>query len=410
MSEILKNPRLYVNKYLETNNISVNERGELICSSGKNNLDLFNTMYLDYDQQVRAHNANEATKAANIRDKVSVIPEKMMQKALDELISSKKITYRIETINSLQCKTEDLSETKRFIQALTGKVTDEDLAVLSHWMWQVKTKMKQGSPSYHIMPIFFGKQEGGKTVALNKLIGPINNFRLNISLEQMTDDRYFKAMSENFVIVFDEMERADRTDIDALKKQVTIDFNDYRPLGTNSVFKVRQACSFIGATNRPVAEQIVDSTGMRRFWQVDCMDKLDWNVLNSINYTAMWQGIDENRVDGYILDKINEIRAKQQGLVAKEELQMFIESKSLDSTKTGKKVTSEDLYREYKFWSQDNGFKPMNNVWFGRKMAGKGFKTSVIKMAGKTHNVYDLNTDCQLDDISSTKTLYKDFI
>lgn len=411
---ILKDPRKYTDAYLTAHNIIVNERGELKDATGRNNLQIFDTMYLDYLSQVQAHNVLEKQKAANLRDLIQASAEKILQKALSELITNKKLAYRTALINSFKCDKEDLVPVTAFVKALTGKEDQDDIAVVAHWMWQVKTKMVGKTPSYHVMPILFGKQEGGKTVAMNKLIGPINNFRLNISLDQMGDDRYFKAMSENYVIVFDEMQGADRTDIDALKKQVTIDDNDYRPLGTNEVFKVRQACSFIGATNRPVAEQIVDATGMRRFWQLNCMDKLDWNVLSGLDYVAMWKGIDENKADGYILPRISEIRAKQQELVAKDEITMYMEENGIIIGKTPtKRVNVADLYIHYKSWAETSGFKAMSKAWFGRRLSGKGLPGGTTTVKNKTFNYYDIPQDVSLgylDDISSTKTPYKDFI
>lgn len=394
---MLKDPRKYVEQYLKLNNIAVNERGELKCKSGKDNKQIFDSMYLDYLAQVRAHNATQAVKVKAHRDSVETIKENIMLKALDELIGVAKLKARKDTLDALKCVKEDLQPLKQYIKALTGKEDKEDVAVMAHWLWQVKSKMLDKIPTYHIMPIFFGKQEGGKSTAVTKLIQPIENFRLNISLDQMTDDRYFKAMAENYIVVFDEMERADRTDIDSLKKQVTIDYNDYRPLGTNNVYKVKQACSFIGTTNRQVSEQIVDSTGMRRFWQMNCLDKLDWNTLSNLDYKALWKGIDENKTDGYILPHINQIRAKQETLVAKDELTAYMESRNLVSGSTQTTtVSSQELYRDYKIWAEENGFKPMNNVWFGRKFAGKGFGLSIKKLNNKTTNCFEINADNDL--------------
>lgn len=391
---ILKDPRLYVDAYLTAQGITVNERGELKEASGKNNMQIFDTMYLDYLSQSMAHNALERQKASNLRDLVNPIAEKVLQKALGELITVKKLAYRAQLIESFKCVTEDLTLLKAYVKALTGSEDADDIAVVAHWMWQVKKKMAGQVPSYHLMPILFGKQEGGKTVAMNKLIGPINNFRLNISLDQMGDDRYFKSMSENYVIVFDEMQGADRTDIDALKKQVTIDDNDYRPLGTNEVFKVRQSCSFIGATNRPVAEQIIDATGMRRFWQLNCLDKLDWAVLSAIDYTAMWKGIDEAKVDGYVLAQITTIRAKQEDMTQKDEITMYMESRGIVVGKTPtKQVSTSELYQDYRSWADTNGFKPMNAVWFGRRLKGKGITGGVKTQARKTINYFDIPDD-----------------
>ena len=376
-STTLGDPRSYVTSYIEVKSIVINERGELKDGTGRNNMDIFDTMYLDYLAQIRAHNALEKTKATNLRNNITPVQEKVLQKALNEIINTKKIEFRAKIIQSFKCTTEDQTLVKQYVKALTGSENADDVAILSHWMWQVKNKMLDQNPSYHIMPIFYGKQGGGKTVAMTKLIAPINNFRLNISLDQMTDDRYFKSMSENYVIVFDEMQGAERSDIDALKKQVTIDYNDYRPMGTNDVFKVKQACSFIGATNRPVAEQIVDSSGMRRFWQVDCQDKLDWDAISGIDYDLMWKGIDENKTDGYILSQIDSISAKQQQMVAKDDLTVFMEELGLDVTKgVFKDVPTSELYEEYKQFCSKGGYKPMNASWFGRKLVGKGIKAS----------------------------------
>lgn len=394
----LSDPRLFVEYYLEDKGISINERGELLNELNLNSLQLFDTMYLDYLEKFNANSYNEsimqkeAKKQGSQIEKSNLkkIPEKNLQKALFEYITKTKCEFRIQTIENFKCEHENLGPVSAFVKALTGTESEADLAVITHWMWQVKKKMKNETPSYHIMPIFYGKQEGGKTVALNKLIGPINNFRLNINLDQMGDDRYFKAMSENFVIVFDEMQGAHRTDIDALKKQVTIDFNDYRPLGTNEIFKVRQACSFIGATNRPVSEQIVDSTGMRRFWQLNCMDKLDWETLNSLDYIAMWKGIDEARIDGYILTHINSIRAAQEQMVAIDPLQLYLDTKGIIGAGPYKRITSSELYQDYKTWSLDNGHRLMDSSWLGRRLSNKGFKSHRTTYKKISYNYYEI--------------------
>lgn len=373
--QILNDPRQYVKAYLQAQGITVNERGELKDSTRRNNLDIFDTMFLDYLGQVKAHNATEKMKAAAMRSVVNPVSEKVLQKALNELITNEKLAYRAKVIAQFKCETEDLTLVRQYVKALTGAEGEDDIAVLSHWMWQVKNKMLDKTPTYHVMPIFYGKQGGGKTVAMTNLIGPINNFRLNISLEDMTDGRFYKSMSENYVIVFDEMQGAARTDIDSLKKQVTIDYNDYRVLGTADVYKVRQACSFIGATNRAVAEQIVDGTGMRRFWQVNCADKLDWDVISNLDYSAMWKGIDENKVNGYFVAQIDSITAKQDAMVAKDDISMFMESHGIVPDKNPTRQVNVGLiYSAYKRFCEDNGYKASNSSWFSRKIQNRGIK------------------------------------
>ena len=390
----LTDPRSFVREYIEINGIEVDERGILKGKEGKKNEEIFDTLYLDYMGIVNAHNSLQKTVIPALRTTVNIVQEKIMQKALLELITNRKIEYRSQVIQSVKCTKPSEVLLRKFIQALTGNIDEADVAVIAHWMWSVKVKMAGKNPTYHIMPILFGKQEGGKTVALNRLIGPINNFRLNITMNDMADGRYFKSMSENFVIVFDEMQGAQRTDIDALKKQVTIDENDYRPLGTNHVYKVKQSCSFIGATNKLVSEQIIDSTGMRRFYELQCQDKLDWDALAEIDFLKMWQGIDEKKVDGYLLKEIDKVREKQAVLVADDEITLFVQNLGLKAdTKDQKPISNSCLYEYYKVWAATNGFtqKPIN--WFGRGLTGKGFQRKKIRDGEKTLNQYMINSD-----------------
>ncbi|MFM6995041.1 MAG: VapE domain-containing protein [Sediminibacterium sp.] len=391
----LNNPRLYVREYLVRNGISVNERGEVVDNDMRRSFEIFDTMYLDYLQQASKHNLREKTKIPHLRSLVSISPEKVLQKALLEYISLERARCRRLLIQSFCCQTESRDQLRLFIKAVTGECDENDFAVLSHWMWLVKVKMMEREHSNHIMPILFGKQGAGKTIAINKLLGPLNSFRLNIALDQATDERYFKTMSENFVVVFDEMSGVSRSDIAALKKQITTDFNDYRPMGTNDIYKVRQSCSFIGTTNQPVAEQVIDPSGMRRFWQINCQDKLDWDAISSINYIEMWKGIDENKRDGYILDRINFINTKQEELKMKDDVLLFIEDNNLLPRDTlTKKVSSFELYQEYRSFCDRNGFIPMNSSWFGRKLVqhGLGKGVGIDPSTKKTINFFLVNS------------------
>lgn len=391
MSEELKDPRTFVSTYFESKGIIVDERGTLKTKSGKNNEEVFDTMYLDYISIVGHHNTEEKMKAPAFRKTVSPIPEKTLLKAMFELIANKKANHRIEVINSLKCTNPSMEIVTRFIKAVTGSEDASDVAVIAHWMWSVKRKMLNESVVYHIMPILFGKQEGGKSVALNRLIGPVNNFRLNISMNEMADSRYYKAMADSYCVVFDELQGASRTDVDSLKRQITTEENDYRPLGTNQVFKVKQNCSFIGATNRSVSEQIIDVTGMRRFYELHCQDKLDWDLLGSINYLEFWQSIDENKEEGYMLDQIDNVREKQKSLVAADEITTFMEDNSLIvGNGTCKKVPVSDLFDSYKSWAIDNGFQIKTINWFSRALSGKGFVKGKHRVGNKTVNYFSI--------------------
>lgn len=382
-ADFIKDPRLYIQVYIKQNNITVTPSGSVFGPKGRNAKEVYNTLYIDYTKDVQSYNSAEREKAANKRSMCREYSDRFMSMVFQEYISLTQLNHRYELIQKLACEHENLAPVKTFVQAVTGAAAPEDVAVIAHWMWSVKMKMNKRLPTYHIMPVFFGPQEGGKTNAIRKLLSPIEEYKLNISLDQMTDERNYASMENNYVIFFDEMERADRVDIDSLKKQITLDYNDYRPLHTNSIQRARQACSFIGATNRPLAEQIVDSTGMRRFWQMNCLPVLDWEKINNLNSLEMWRGIDENKENGYLLGEHKIVKARQAELTQKDEFDLFIQEKEItieggDTQEVDNKV----LYADYKIWAADNGYKGQNSNWFSIKMNGKGIHNKVCRLKG----------------------------
>lgn len=389
----LSDPRIFVEAYFAAHSIVISERGEVKDAKSPTNEDAFRELYLDYMRQVRTYNAEERQKLVKHRNTITALQEKELRYAFDALIVAKKTQVRNQLVSSLKYNGSDLSTVQSWVKAVTGSDEQHLVSVIAHWMWQVKRKMNNKDVTNHLMPIVYGAQGAGKSSAVNQLLAPLNRYRLNIDLDQMTDDRYFKAMSENFVIMFDEMAGAARADMSALKKQITINYNDYRPMRTNEVVQVPQSCSFIAASNIPVNELLVDNTGMRRFFQINCLNKIDWGAINGIDYVEMWKSIDETRPTGYILDHLDEILARQEALVAQDEIKLYIEERNLTLSPTTKEVKASEIYNDYKMWCEENGMKPQNNVWFGKKMSNRGIQSEPRKINGQTVRVYKVSAD-----------------
>lgn len=385
-------PRAFVTDYFDTKGIKINERGDVFDGKGRNRKTIFNTMYLDYVTTVEAHNTLEKQKSNRVL--LKPIPKDLMEMAVEEIIEETKKVYKEALVTEFTKYVPNDQIMKDFVKAIIGTESEDEIAVMKHWMWQVKKKMLGEFPTYHIMPVFFGKQGGGKTRAINRLIAPIENYRLDISMKEAADPNCFAAMSDNFVVVFDEMEGAVKADIEALKKQITADYNNYRVLHKQYMLRSRQSCSFIGATNRPVGQQILDSTGMRRFFEFKCLDVFDWKVLEAIDYNALWASIDVTKVDGYIVDRLTSISQTQQELVSEDEISAYLSFHGIVADKTPtKRVFTGDLYNLYKEWATENGYRPMNVSNFGKQLKGKGFTGGKARDGKSTHNYINVNHD-----------------
>lgn len=397
-------PRKFVRAWLTRHGISVDERGTLSNLDNRDNIEIFDTLYLDYCEQIAAFN--------QITDKkIKGAPETNLKKALEEFIS-------LEVVQKRRQNSEKIKYTgaiiplllQQFVKAVTGNTEPQIVTIFAHFLWSIKRRLSGKDVVYHLMPVILGKQNGGKSEAVKKLLSPIASLTQNLPLSAVVDSRVQMSFSRTFAVVIDEMTGAAKTDVDALKNLITASELDIRKLHTNTVLKMKQNVSLIGTTNRPVSELIYDTTGARRFYEIKSLDVLDWDAINSINYLELWQSINENKPRGYYEESQEAIVKDQENLVGLEELQVFLD---LYKVKPGtKEIAANILYDAYKLWCESNGVKnPVNSVWFGRRLGGKGFKRPHQKsIRGKNTTFYFIGEESELHQKSGFDPLaVKDF-
>lgn len=386
---MISDPRKYIAWWLDKKKITVDSRGALRSPDKRDLHDLFDTMVLDYYEQIASFN-----KLAD--KKVSGASEAILKKAFDEFLSFERLRRKEQVMEQLKyAGADDLSQLERYVKALTGKTEAKVIGVMAHFIWQIKRKLNDKEAIFHIMPILYGPQEAGKSVAMQKLVAPLEGLTLELQVPEIGDNRFYFSLNHNFVVLFDEMSGASKTDVDVLKRQITASHIDVRKLGTNIVSKIRQNASFIGTTNRPVNELIYDPTGARRFYEIKTLPKIDWDEIGSINYIQLYKGIDENRERGYIEAVLADVKEDQKDLIGIDELAAFIEAHQL--TEGTKEISSIAIYAAYRAWAEVNGLRNIiNSVWFGRKLKNKGIAYTIKKYKGKTTRFYLVNEESSL--------------
>lgn len=282
-----------------------------------------------------------------------------------------------------------------FLIALKGVALPEEMAIIEHFIWQVKRKLNGKSVAYHLMPIITGPQGTGKSTLLELFLEPMKAVLLQgRPVDFVTDEKNFKALSENFIIFFDEMAKASRTDADRLKEIISAQIISYRPLYTNENAKTVQNCTFIGAANKDVRDLLYDPTGMRRFYQIQVNPLITreeilerWEIVPKINVLAMWRCVDENvDVPTEYLKYLDVIGEQQKLIKAQTSVEEFIEDTGLIICE-GSDVTLQQLYRDYIDYCNESGRRdPVQRVTFSRELVGKGFEKA-RKAQGVVFNV-----------------------
>lgn len=387
------NPRQFVSGWFAKNNKTARD--------ATRNPGMFSSLCLDYQQFYaifRSRNPDVKTKP---------LPESMLLHAYNEFLYASLEQTTLQAMVPFECKVENLDLLQKWMTAVTGDSSPKHLAVMAHWVWMVKRRGFGLSVKHQVMPIIFGPQGGGKTVALEHLIRPLEEYRLAIAMHQLADSRVYEGFANHFVVVFDELQGIERTDMNALKKQITTNYNSYRKLHTHSVLSIPMRCSFIGATNKPVAESFNDSTGMRRFWEIVALPKLDWETISSLDYEELWRGINEKNENGYLTGEMLEaVAAEQQALVNKDDLEEFIEQSALATNESEPaEISAEALYEAYVHWTGRNGItNRLNSIWFGRKMSRRLKNHTKKNKFGIAKRTYFVNSLSFILDGHSDKT------
>jgi len=212
-------------------------------------------------------------------------------------------------------------------------------------------------------------------------------------MSEMADSRFQFALNNNFIAFLDELAGAQKTEVEVLKNQITATHNDSRKLGKNKVYRIKQNVSLIGATNRPISEIIYDPTGARRFYEIVTLPKMDWPGICAIDYLSLYRGIDESLPRGYIEEHLQEIAKDQEALVVADELTTFIEHHNIRFDGAMREISCNTLYDIYVAWAEANGMKPLNSVWFGRKIKNKGVIGQQRRTGNTTARFYMINEE-----------------
>jgi hypothetical protein len=235
-------------------------------------------------------------------------------------------------------------------------------AVLQKFMHQVKTKMEGREVGHHLMPVFLGPQGSGKTTFIHKMISPLAELSRDADFKMIADERHI-SLWKSYVLFIDEMGHADKADMEIVKHVVTAHMLDRRPMRTTDVVSIRQCATFIGASNKTIAELIRDDTGMRRFVGLPYRSDADRDYINHVDWLAAWRSISIDNPDPMDAFR-HELAAQQSASRYVSPVEAWLTDLKPASCKTGSKergqIEQVDLYSDYlsHFHRRNDGQRP----------------------------------------------------
>ena len=174
------------------------------------------------------------------------------------------------------------------------------VAVLKHFIWQVKQKLLNRSVQQHLMPIISSPvQGGGKSTFVEKFLSPLQELATDpTSLADFADRR--SADLYRFPVVYiDDVDPVSRDAVSTLKSLMSNRAVRGRILGTSDSDTREQRSTLIGTSNESIGALIEDPTGHRRFIALPFRngneatggDPMVWQVVEETDYDLLWRSV-----------------------------------------------------------------------------------------------------------------------
>jgi hypothetical protein len=236
--------------------------------------------------------------------------------------------------------------------------------VLKALMWQVKRKM-MGFPVYrHLMPVLLGLTEKGKSTFVELMTSPLAEVRRPLTFKQLEDEKNIEMWS-SFIGVLDEMDHADKSNVDTIKNVITAASVSRRPMYSNHMVSVDQNLTLIGTSNKELGQSIKDPTSARRFIGLDWQNEPDYDFINAIDWLTMWRSVDANAP--HPMEQFRAELAARQGLVReRSRVEAWLESNLRLYIADGGRKSKEELFSIFADYEDNynrSSFKTSLHEW-----------------------------------------------
>ena len=284
-----------------------------------------------------------------------------------------------------------------FVKNLTTQNVELSIAVMGHYIHMTKSRLFDKQVENHVLPVIIGAQGKGKSDNLNRFLAPFKDYRLNLpEVGSLTDPRNFHAFADNYVGLIDEMPRLNKADMNKVKSIVTMPVLSSRTLGTNIFTNVPNNLTIIGTSNTRLKHQHIDTTGMRRFYELIVDKEISREISENIDYVKLWQSIDENSPSP-ILDYLPQLREHQEDMRPRDYIEQFFEENHINLSKPLElKIEVRDvMYNAIKQWAKITGNEGpwLREQTMKNMLEEHGLKQHITN--GK--KFYKVNTDCMLN-------------
>ena len=242
-----------------------------------------------------------------VRDNGLGIPTAVVQRAVRRVIREDRRARENIVMRSLLFVRIDAAERARaeamwahLVGAIFNLNTAFGVAILQHFIWQVKRKQLRLPVCHHLMPVIVSKVQGsGKTTFVIRFLGPLEELASATALLSDIADPRSAEILESPAVFIDDVERLTERQSPVLKSLLTAEAVSRRQLQTSKANKRRQCATLIGTANESISALIADPSGHRRFAELPFRNGAVakggnvgvWRAVDETDYGLLWRSV-----------------------------------------------------------------------------------------------------------------------
>lgn len=287
---------------------------------------------------------------------------------------------------------EGQSDNDLFVKFLDDfKFSEAEGLAIKWWMADTKRRLRDLATKSSVdataqvpYPVFYGGQGVGKTFICRELRKPFGELGGPDKVSSMMDEFNQKKYGLMLISDLDDISKVADRDLANLKNFATSDVLTPRKMRSEENHFIKKITTVVCSSNSPIHEVIPDTTGARRFFQIDVPSTGYVDPIRGTDFLQLWQAVDINwspsREEQQVISDNQKLQRKR------DVVEVWWDEAGHDEY-YGRGIQAAHLFKGFDAWREEAKHFAMSQTTFGNKV--KQFLSEHLeKKRLKTGNVY----------------------
>jgi hypothetical protein len=311
---------------------------------------------------------------------------------VDSALRSIKRSVYQKVVSETWGNLEGQSDNDLFVKFLADfKFSEAEGLAIKWWMADTKRRLRDLATKSSVdataqvpYPVFYGGQGVGKTFICRELRKPFGELGGPDKVSSMMDEFNQKKYGLMLISDLDDISKVADRDLANLKNFATSDVLTPRKMRSEENHFIKKITTVVCSSNSPIHDVIPDTTGARRFFQIDVPITGYVDPIRTTDFLKLWQAVDINwspsRSEQQVIGDSQRLQRKR------DVVEIWWDEKGQEEY-YGRGIRASNLFINFDCWREEAKHFAMSQTTFGNKV--KQFLSEhLVKKRINIGNVY----------------------